>query len=134
MPSHIHILVVEDDNDSMTMLCHHLREIGYSNLTPASDAHEAMALLAGKPVDLIISDRYMPSMDGIEFYQALRDRPGWKDIPFLMVTSENRKDKIADAIHAGVRHYISKPVEPETLQIKIDRLLANQVKPPCPSA
>ena len=84
---------------------------------------EALRLLDKESFDLIISDHYMPSMNGIEFFQALRARPDWKDIPFLMTTSEGRKHKIAEAIGARVRIYITKPVDEENLQTKINRLM-----------
>lgn len=134
MNSDIRILAVEDDNDSMTMLCHYLKEIGHRNIAHAQDPQRAFALLEAQTFDLIISDRYMPGMDGLEFYQALQARPACKDIPFLMTTSEGQKDKITEAIRAGVKHYITKPVDTDNLRTKINRLLEKPQEPPCPSA
>jgi len=114
---------VEDDADSMTMLCHYLRVIGYADITGAVDPEEAFRLLSEGSFDLIISDRYMPAMDGIEFFLALRAQPAWREIPFLMTTSEGNKDRIAEAITAGVRSYITKPVDADNLRTKINRLL-----------
>ena len=123
MNSNIRILVVEDDTDSMTLLLHYLKEIGYTNISKTGDPEEALCLLSNESFDLIISDHYMPSMTGIDFFKALRARPAWKDIPFLMTTSEGRKHKITEAISAGVRSYITKPVDKENLQTKINRLM-----------
>jgi len=122
MNTNLKILLVEDDNDAMTLTRHYLKEIGYHDILEAEDAIAALNLLTKVTVDLIISDRYMPIMDGIEFYQALQASEELKNIPFLMTTSENQKDKITDAMLAGIKNYIIKPVDAHNLAMKINRI------------
>ena len=122
MKKNLQILLVEDDNDAMTLTRHYLNEIGYHDILEERDAISALKLLTTVKVDLIISDRYMPFMDGVEFYQALQNSAEMKNIPFLMTTSENRKDKITDAMLAGIKNYIIKPVDAHNLALKINRI------------
>ncbi len=122
MNANLKILLVEDDNDAMTLTRHYLKEIGYHDILEVEDAIAALNLLTKVKVDLIISDRYMPIMDGIEFYQALQASEELKSIPFLMTTSENQKDKITDAMLAGIKNYIIKPVDAHNLAMKINRI------------
>jgi anti-sigma regulatory factor (Ser/Thr protein kinase) len=82
MPS---ILIVDDERAIQTMLADYLAK-SYEVLCAGSGA-EALALLAGRRVDLIISDIGMPGMDGITLLQAVRERhPGTK---YALLTGNN---------------------------------------------
>jgi two-component system chemotaxis response regulator CheY len=58
-------------------------------------------------------------MSGLELLRAVRADPGLKALPFIMVTAENRKDRIAKARQAGADGYIIKPFNAETLSERI---------------
>lgn len=96
--------------------------MGFNNLIESPDGASALELLKNEKVDLIISDRYMPQMDGLALFKKLQEE-GLADIPFLLLTSENQKEKITDTIKLGIKNYIVKPLDPKSLEIKIKRLL-----------
>jgi len=116
-------LVVEDDEASRTIIARFLNHLGYSNLVLAKNGKAALNQLKLSPVDLIISDWRMPDMDGLELYWAAKNQELLDDAPFLMVSAENERGKVLEALQAGVSDYIVKPVNSEILKSKIDKLL-----------
>ena len=74
-------------------------------------------------VDLIISDWNMPIMDGLEFFQAVKKEELTKDIPFLMVTVEDSKEKVIEAVQLGIKDYIIKPLSKTQFEQKVRTLL-----------
>ncbi len=117
------VLIVEDDMDTRNLIRLYLRKLGIHQPVDAENAAAALELLRCEKVDLIISDLYMPRMNGIEFYKTLHEDPRLKNIPFLMVTAEASRSKILEAMMLGIRNYIIKPIDPENLMAKVSRLL-----------
>jgi DNA-binding NtrC family response regulator len=78
---------------------------------------EALQALAGKPVDLIISDYRMPGLSGLEFLELLRAE-GY-DIPLIMLTGYATIEHAVASIKAGAIDYITKPVRPEQLELSV---------------
>lgn len=117
------ILVVDDENTAKHLIRHHLFTLGFSDVIEANDGDDALQILDKEKVDLIIADWNMPKKDGIVFFKCLQENPSLKGIPFLMTSVEGEKEKIKQAIQAGVRHYIVKPVYAETLGKKINQML-----------
>lgn len=120
--SKIKILAVDDFSTMRRIIKNILRQLGYTNIVEADDGAKALAQLKQEKVDLVISDWHMPNMDGLDLLKAIRSDEALKDIPVLMVTAEAIKDKIVDAIKAGVNNYIVKPFTAETLKEKIDKI------------
>ncbi len=93
--------------------------MGYSKITQAENGNIALDKLYLNQVSLIISDWRMPDMDGLEFYKKAKQEGLIGDIPFLMVSAENHKEQITEALKAGVDDYILKPVDLKILRGKI---------------
>ena len=68
----------------------------------------------------------MPDMDGLEFYKRAKKEDLINGVPFLMVSAESEKGRIAEALKAGVSDYIFKPVDLKTLSVKIEKILSLQ--------
>jgi len=117
------VLIVEDDADMRNLIRLYLRKLGIHQTLDAEDAAAALRLLKAEKVDLIISDLYMPHMNGIAFYKELHEDPRLENIPFLMITAEASRSKILEAMMLGIRNYIIKPIDPENLLAKVSRLL-----------
>lgn len=66
----------------------------------------------------------MPQMNGLELQMHVRSLPKMQDIPFLMVSSEAQKEKVMEALKAGVKNYILKPFNAMELQNKIKQMLS----------
>ena len=117
------ILVVEDDPGSAKLVTYHLRMMGFKNTTEVSDGNSALEHLRKEKADLVIADWHMPNMNGLNLFRALREEELWQDIPFLMITVEKDHKKVQEAIQAGVRDYIVKPINVEKFKRKIHELL-----------
>ena len=117
------ILVVEDDPGSAKLVTYHLRMMGFKNTTEVSDGNSALEHLKKEKADLVIADWHMPNMNGLNLLRALREEELWQDIPFLMITVEKDYKKVQEAIQAGVRDYIVKPINVEKFKRKIHELL-----------
>jgi two-component system chemotaxis response regulator CheY len=65
----------------------------------------------------------MPNMEGIDLLRNVRQEPEpLKNVPFLMVTAEAEKEKVIEAIKAGVDNYIVKPFTAEVLKEKLEKI------------
>ena len=63
----------------------------------------------------------MPNMDGLDLFKELTKDHKLKDIPFLLITAEKERGKVVEAVAAGIKEYIVKPVKPESLGKKLKR-------------
>jgi CheY-like chemotaxis protein len=80
------LLVVDDDATYRLLLGNILRTEGHETLL-AEDGEEALEKLEEIKVDMIISDVYMPVMDGFKLHKAVRSDPRWEKLPFLFVSA-----------------------------------------------
>src|SRR6201991_1007136 len=108
----VHVLLVEDDDDSRKLLGTMLKRYG-ARVTSTKSAAEALGVFEGELPDLLISDIGMPDQDGYEFIQKLRALPEDKggQTPAIALTGyASRKDR-ERALAAGYQQHIAKPIE-----------------------
>ena len=115
-------LVVDDSVTMRRIVVNSLRRIGYEDSIEASDGAEALASFDSS-VDFVITDWNMPTMSGLEFVRALRQRDDGKTTPILMVTTRSVREDIVQAAQAGVSNYVVKPFTPQILREKIDQAI-----------
>jgi two-component system, chemotaxis family, chemotaxis protein CheY len=60
----------------------------------------------------------MPIMDRLEFYKAVKKEVDLQDVPLLMVTVEDSKERVVEALKLGIRDYIVKPLSSKSLKAK----------------
>ncbi|GMO46415.1 MAG: hypothetical protein Ta2B_27940 [Termitinemataceae bacterium] len=95
----------------------------YDVLT-AKSAPEALNILKAKKIDLILLDIEMPEMDGFAFLEALAKIPSKLCIPVICVTGlDSTPDFITKVLHSGVKDYICKPFDQDTLIGKIKKAI-----------
>ncbi|MCL1925780.1 MAG: chemotaxis response regulator CheY [Syntrophorhabdaceae bacterium] len=116
------ILIVDDFATMRRIVKNLLKQLGYENITEAEDGEQAYAKLKGGGFKFVVSDWNMPNLDGLGLVQKVRSDPELKTLPFLMVTAEAEKEKVIEAIKAGVSNYIVKPFTAETLKEKMDKI------------
>jgi CheY-like chemotaxis protein len=111
------VLVVEDNPQVLEMYEYALRKLKAQGdrvrvtVEYAANGHEALCRLAGAPrPDLVISDLYMPVMDGFTLVHRMRADVALASVPVLMI-SAGGSDARARAIEAGVDVYLQKPVQ-----------------------
>lgn len=118
----IKVLVVDDFPTMRRIVKNLLKQLGFENIDEAENGEEALRKLKGGDYGLVVSDWNMPVMEGIELLRHIRNDPHLKDIPFLMVTAEAEKEKVIEAIKAGVDNYIVKPFTGEVLKEKLEKI------------
>ncbi len=118
----INILVVDDFSTMRRIVKNLLVELGFSNLDEADDGSTAWPMIQTGKYDFIVSDWNMPEMTGIELLRKVRSTEGLKDMPFMLITAEQKRSQILDAAEAGVDGYIVKPFTAHTLQEKINKI------------
>jgi two-component system chemotaxis response regulator CheY len=96
--------------------------VGYE-VIQACDGKEALKLIEGKKVDLVIADVNMPNMDGITLVKSLREQADYKFTPILMLTTESQESKRQQGKVAGATGWIVKPFNPEQLLNVVKKVL-----------
>ena len=109
------ILIVDDYRTMIRIIRNLLTQLGFDNLDEAPDGRAALAKLKERRFGLVISDWNMEPMSGIELLQQVRADPELAALPFLMITAQNRDDRVALAHKAGVNGYVVKPFNADTL-------------------
>ena len=97
-------------------------------IAQASNGVEALQWLETHEADLIISDVMMPVMDGYTFLTSVKNDPGKKHIPVIMLTARAAEEDKLHGLSMGVDDYIVKPFNTTELRIRVQNLLANQIK------
>lgn len=116
------ILTVDDTASMRQMISFTLNSVGHE-VIQACDGKEALELLQGKKVDLVIADVNMPNMDGITLVKNLREQPDYKFTPILMLTTESQESKRQQGKVAGATGWIVKPFNPEQLLNVVKKVL-----------
>ena len=119
----LNVLVVDDFPTMRRIVKNLLKQLGFEHIDEAEDGAQALIRLRGGNFGLVISDWNMPNMEGIELLRNVRKEPEpLRDIPFLMVTAEAEKEKVIEAIKAGVDNYVVKPFTAEILKEKLEKI------------
>jgi len=101
------VLLVDDDEVNLMLTAIALRERGFE-VVEVTGGDSALAALAETAPDLVVLDALMPGMDGFQTCQALRARPGYAQIPVLMLTGLDDDVSISRAYRAGATDFFVK--------------------------
>jgi ABC-type nitrate/sulfonate/bicarbonate transport system substrate-binding protein/AmiR/NasT family two-component response regulator len=119
-------IVVADDSGTMRMMFKQiLAKAGYTNLVMAVNGADGMEKVKTERPDLVVSDWNMPTMDGIEFLQALRASDQFKDLPFIMATAQSDKGQQLSIKQAGGNGHVPKPFDADQIGKAIEQAFAN---------
>ena len=118
------VLVVDDSANIRRLIVDHLQKLGFKSVVQAEDANDAISKVntqqdKGNPFTLILSDLNMPGPSGIDFLKHVRGVPAYKELPFLLITTESEKGAVLEAAMNGVSSYVVKPFTIETLTKKL---------------
>lgn len=116
------VLVVDDYDEIRAMTRQALESFGYRVLE-ASNGLEAVKVAQADSPDLILMDLSMPAMDGFATIHQLRRLLGLRDVPVIAVSAHTAREIRDDALAAGCREFITKPVNLERLKSAIERHL-----------
>jgi two-component system chemotaxis response regulator CheY len=119
------VLIVDDSNTMRKIVTRSLRQAGFEfeKVLEAGDGQAALEVLAGEPVDIVLSDINMPVMDGVEFLRQKSADSQISDIPVVMITTEAGSDVLEEAKALGAVGTIKKPFTPEQVQEVLGKFL-----------
>ncbi len=117
------IVIVDDSESIREVVSFTLENAGY-NVLVGFDGKDALKYFDGTTeIDLLITDLYMPNMNGIELIRAVRENPDYRRIPILFLTTESQRDKKMEAKDAGATGWIIKPFVPAKLLSALDKVI-----------
>jgi len=116
------ILIVDDSLLVRQMVTLTLQEAGF-NVLQAEHGQDAITKLAGKSLDLIVTDLNMPVMDGISFISKARQMKEARFVPILMLTTESQPEMKQKGKAAGATGWIVKPFDPPQLLAVIAKVI-----------
>ena len=114
------LLVVEDEPDIADFVSRGLREAGYA-VDVVADGRSALDCLQLTPFDLVVLDRMLPALDGLDVCRRLRAEG--IDVPVLMLTARDTVADRVDGLEAGADDYLVKPFAFRELLARVRALL-----------
>src|SRR5882762_9898804 len=116
-----HILVVDDQRNIRLMLETGLSVNGF-RVNCARNGAEALAAVRSQPFDGVISDIYMPDVDGLQLVKELR--LGWPSLPIILMTAQGSLELAVRAVEEGATDFIAKPFEVRAVAALVRRHLS----------
>ena len=117
-----HILVVDGDAETRS-LTQQLLEIAGYRVTGTDSAEQAFDALRQAPVDLIVCERSLPGMSGLDFCRRLRRDGKHCGLPLIFLTTHASQRRVTEAYQCGVDEYMTKPFREPELSARVISLL-----------
>jgi CheY-like chemotaxis protein len=125
----LRVLQVEDNETNRTVIERVLSRVGHS-VSNVENGAEALEAIKSKYFDVILMDRHMPVMDGIEATRRIRQMDGpIASIPIIGITASASQDELQACIDAGMDDCLIKPVEAVKLRALLERLSGGDPAP-----
>ena len=115
------VMVVDDSRQIRRHVGRTVGSFGHE-VMDAEDGKDCLLKVAEKKPDVILLDWNMPVLDGLETLKALKGDSATSDITVIMMTTENKEEKIEEAMAMGASEYIMKPLTKEVLQERLDSI------------
>ncbi|HXC06554.1 MAG TPA: response regulator, partial [Bacteroidia bacterium] len=108
------ILLVDDEDDILEILSYNFKKSGYDVLI-ARNGLEGYRLATEHLPDIIVTDLWMPDMDGLLMCKHIRDMPELDHSGIIVLTADTDEYKAIAALNAGADEYVHKPISPMRL-------------------
>jgi two-component system, chemotaxis family, chemotaxis protein CheY len=115
-------ILVIDDSSTIRQLLHHCLTSAGMTVVTADNGEEGVALFERASFDVVITDLYMPKLDGIGVIEKVRQGSLNRRVPILVLTTDNDRDVRSRAQSAGATGWIVKPFEQQALVSLIERI------------
>lgn len=106
------ILAVDDSATVRKALGMTLRGAGY-DVVEAENGEDALRLFESQRIDLLVTDLNMPRLNGLGLIEKVRQLPGLRFLPIIMLTTESRQAMKEQGKSAGASGWLTKPFKPE---------------------
>jgi two-component system, chemotaxis family, chemotaxis protein CheY len=116
-------LVVDDSPAMRRRLAAVLERLGAASCDQAEDGAAGLKLFSEADYDLVLTDLNMPLVDGLKLIHHIRGGEHRRDVPILVVTSENGDGDRSRAMALGASAYLLKPIQPARVSSAVRELL-----------
>ncbi|PKA48101.1 Two-component response regulator ARR3 [Apostasia shenzhenica] len=120
-----HVLAVDDSSVDRALVAHLLRRSKY-RVTTVDSGRKALELLGvmlqERNVSMIITDFWMPEMTGFELLKEIKGSTELKEIPVVIMSSENVPNRISRCLEEGAEDFLIKPLQPSDVSRLCNRL------------
>ena len=115
------ILLVDDEEGFLNIMDGVLRDNGY-DVVKAQDGKQAREALEGEKVDLIISDVFMPTLDGVRFHSFVREFTDARDVPFIFISGYDDEHTRGLAAESPNDYFVGKTTPIEDILALIEKI------------
>lgn len=132
--SELRVLVAEDNAVNQMVVRAYLAT-KVASLTIAGDGRDALAKAEEGPYDLVLMDKQMPHMDGVEATRAIRALGGtWATTPIIAVTADAFQGAMEEMTAAGCQAFVAKPLSEDHLLETIEAVMTGRIAVPMTAA
>lgn len=115
-----HILVVDDNQDTLQMLKRKIEAKGWKTTT-VPDVDQALKVLQYEAIDLVLTDYKMPKVTGLDLIRHMHNH--FPEVPVIMITGYPSIEGAVEAVKVGADEYLSKPFTDDELFVAIDNAI-----------
>jgi len=123
------VLIIDDEVGLRNLLKFRLISFGY-DVTVAGDGYAGLELARSRTPDVIVLDIMMPYLNGIEVCKKLKADLKTKDVPIIFLSVLAQKEDIEAGRQAGGEFFLTKPYDPQKLDLLIRMALKGETQPP----
>lgn len=120
------ILAVDDEAFNLDIMVHFLEREGHVVISATNGREGLLRIEEHKDIDVIVLDRMMPDLDGLEVLKRIKASPELNHIPVVMQTAAVSSEQVWDGISAGAYYYLTKPYNGKTLVSVVDTALRDK--------
>lgn len=119
------ILIVDDFKNTRFIIKHVLENAGY-NVMEAMDGSVALNFFQGDKIDLLITDYFMPKMNGLELVKKIKKSNDYQNIPVIVLSNEINEELQNEALSIGVYSWITKPFNTKMFITTVEKALKSK--------
>jgi diguanylate cyclase (GGDEF)-like protein len=118
------IMMVDDEMLNIEMTQAFLMEAGYKHFVQTDQPEQAVPMMRGELPGVLLLDLSMPKVNGLDILASMRDDPVLRHVPVIVLTSSTDPHVKLKALALGAMDFLSKPVDPSELGLRIRNTLA----------
>ncbi|MGB0166978.1 MAG: response regulator [Luteibaculum sp.] len=122
MNTHLKKLLVVEDEPMMRRLLLHIFKDKYEVVLQENGREAIDWLKEGNAPAVILADLNMPELDGYQFIKLVREHDFYNNVPLIVLSGEQGSDDRVKCLRLGADDFITKPFNPEELDVRIDKL------------
>ena len=127
------IVIIEDEQDLQEVLTYNLRQEGHETVS-AGTGRDGLKVIRDRTPDLVLLDLMLPDISGVEVCRTLKQQPGTKEVPVIMLTAKGEEVDRVVGFELGADDYVVKPFSVRELLLRIKAVLRRNGGETAPTA